>query len=133
MKDLLSLRLYTRVARLGSISAAARDCGLSQSQASRIIAELETSLGAHLLSRTTRAVVPTEAGSQFLIRVEAILDAVEDARNSVRDDGEVHGMVGISMPGKSGYREVIPRLPAFLMLHPRLRVEVILEDQRQDL
>ena len=45
MKDLLSLRLYTRVARLGSISAAARDCGLSQSQASRIIAELEASLG----------------------------------------------------------------------------------------
>src|ERR1700709_1484398 len=111
MKDLLSLRLYTRVARLGSISAAARDCGLSQSQASRIIAELEASLGARLLSRTTRAVVPTEIGSQFLIRVEAILDAVEDAQNSVREDGDLRGIVRISMPGTIGYREVIPRLP----------------------
>ena len=133
MKDLLSLRLYTRVARLGSISAAARDCGLSQSQASRIIAELEASLGARLLSRTTRAVVPTETGSQFLIRVEAILDAVEDAQNSVREDADLQGIVRVSMPGTIGYREVIPRLPAFLALHPRLRIQIFLEDQRQDL
>lgn len=133
MKDLLSLRLFTRVARLGSISAAARDCGLSQSQASRIVAELEASLGARLLSRTTRAVVPTEAGSDFLVRAEAILDAVEDAQNAVREDGELRGMVRISMPGTIGYREVIPRLAGFLELHPRLRVEVVLEDQRQDL
>jgi DNA-binding transcriptional LysR family regulator len=40
MKDLSALRLYTRVARLGSFSAVARECGLSQSQASRIVAEL---------------------------------------------------------------------------------------------
>jgi molybdate transport repressor ModE-like protein len=133
MKDLLSLRLYTRVARLGSISAAARDCGLSQSQASRIIAELEENLGARLLSRTTRAVVPTEAGAQFLVRVEAILDAVDDAQNSVREDGDLRGIVRISMPGTIGYREVIPRLPPFLALHPKLHVQVVLEDQRQDL
>ena len=36
VKDILSLKLYTRVARLGSFSAAARECGLSQSQASRM-------------------------------------------------------------------------------------------------
>lgn len=133
MKDLLGLRLYTRVARLGSISAAARDCGLSQSQASRIIAELEASLGVRLLSRTTRAVVPTEAGNEFLIRVEAILDAVEDARNSVREGGELRGLVRISMPSTIGYKEIIPRLPAFTALHPALRVQILLEDQRQDL
>ena len=127
LKDLLSLRLFTRVARLGSISAAARDCGLSQSQASRIIADLEAGLGARLLSRT-RAVVPTDAGQDFLVRVEAILDAVEDAQNSVRDDGELRGVLRISMPGTIGYREVIPRLPAFLALHPQLRVHVVLED-----
>ena len=56
MKDIFALKLYTRVARLGSFSAAARECGLSQSQASRIIADLETDLGARLLSRTTREV-----------------------------------------------------------------------------
>ena len=133
MKDFLSLRLYSRVARLGSISAAARDCGLSQSQASRIVADLEASLGARLLSRTTRAVVPTEAGNEFLIRVEAILDAVEDAQQSVREGSELHGTLRISMPSTIGYREIIPRLPAFTVLHPALRMQVLLEDQRQDL
>lgn len=133
MKDFLSLRLYARVARLGSISAAARECGLSQSQASRIVSELEASLGARLLSRTTRAVVPTEAGNEFLVRAEAILDAAEDAQNVVREGGELRGLVRISMPSTIGYREVIPRLSGFTNRHPLLRVQVLLEDQRQDL
>jgi DNA-binding transcriptional LysR family regulator len=50
----------------GGFSAAARECGLSQSQASRLVADLEAELGVRLLSRTTRAVVPTEAGGEFL-------------------------------------------------------------------
>ena len=133
MKDLLGFRLYARAARLGSISAAARECGLSQSQASRVIAELEASLGTRLLTRTTRAVVPTDAGGEFLIRIESILDALEDAQNLVREDGELRGLVRISMPSTVGYREVIPRLPGFTSLHPALRVQVVLEDQRQDL
>lgn len=133
MKDLLGLRVYSRAARLGSISGAARECGLSQSQASRIIADLEASLGAVLLSRSTRAVVPTEAGAEFLIRVEAILDAIEDAQNLVREGGELRGLVRISMPSTIGYREVIPRLEGFTAQHPGLRLQVILEDQRQDL
>jgi hypothetical protein len=61
MKDIFALRLYTQVARLGGFSGAARECELSQSQASRIIADLESDLGTRLLSRGTRAVVPTAA------------------------------------------------------------------------
>ena len=48
IKDNFALRLYTRVARLGSFSAAARECGLSQSQASRVVADLEAELGVRL-------------------------------------------------------------------------------------
>ena len=61
MKDIFALRLYRRVARLGGFSGAARECELSQSQASRIIADLESDLGTRLLSRSTPAVVPTAA------------------------------------------------------------------------
>lgn len=87
MKDIFALRLYTRVARLGSFSAAARECGLSQSQASRIIADLEADLGTRLLSRSTRAVVPTELGEEFLVRIEAVLAALDEAEQGVRGDG----------------------------------------------
>lgn len=117
MKDIFALKLYTRVARLGSFSAAARECNLSQSQASRIVADLEESLGARLLSRTTRAVVPTEAGYEFLARVEPILDALDEAEQSVREGGELHGTLRIGLPSSIAIREVIPRLPVFAERH----------------
>jgi DNA-binding transcriptional LysR family regulator len=133
MKDIFSLKLYTRVARLGSFSAAARECGLSQSQVSRIIAELETSLGARLLSRTTRAVVLTEAGAEFLARMEPILAALDEAEHSVREGGDLRGLLRMSMPTSFGIRDAIPRLAAFSARHPNLHVQILLEDRRQDL
>lgn len=133
LKDILTLRLYSRVARLGSFSAAAREFGLAQSQVSRLIAELETSLGARLLSRTTRAVAPTEAGAEFLARIEPILAAMDDAENSVRDSGELRGLLRVGMPSTMGIRVIIPRLSAFTETHPRLQVELLLDDTRQDM
>ena len=133
MKNIFALKLYTRVARLGSFSAAARESGLSQSQASRIIADLETGLGARLLSRTTRAVVPTEAGAEFLARMEPILAALDEAEHSVREGGELRGLLRMSMPTSFGIRDVIPRLSAFAARHPKLHVQLLLEDRRQDL
>jgi DNA-binding transcriptional LysR family regulator len=133
MRDLFSLKLYTRVARLGSFSAAARECGLSQSQASRIIADLEAELGARLLSRTTRAVVPTETGIDFLARVEPILAALDEAEHSVREGGELRGLLRMSMPTSFGIKDAIPRLSSFVARHPKLSLQFLLEDRRQDL
>jgi DNA-binding transcriptional LysR family regulator len=133
VKDLLSLKLYTRVARLGSFSAAARECGLSQSQVSRIIADLESDLGARLLSRTTRAVVLTDAGAGFLSRIDPILAALEEAEHSVREGGELRGVLRMSMPGSIAIREVIPRLTTFAARHPELHIQVLLGDRPQDL
>lgn len=133
MKDIFALRLYTRVARLGSFSAAARECGLSQSQASRTIAELESELGVRLLTRTTRAVVLTDAGAQFLSRIDPILVALDEAEQSVREGGDLRGVLRMSMPSTVATRAVIPRLAPFMALHPELRVEVMLGDHPQDL
>ena len=133
VKDILSLKLYTRVARLGSFSAAARECGLSQSQVSRIVADLESDLGARLLSRTTRAVTLTEAGTGFLARIEPILNALEEAEHSVRDGSDLRGMLRMSMPTSIGIREIIPRLTPFLAQHPNLRLQLSLGDRPQDL
>src|SRR5258706_10915722 len=58
VKDIFALRLYTRVARLGSFSAAARECGLSQSQASRIVADLEADLGTRRTAASSNTVAP---------------------------------------------------------------------------
>lgn len=133
LRDIVTFRLYTRVARLGSFSAAAREAGLAQSQVSRMIAELEVGLGARLLSRTTRAVVPTEAGQEFLARMEPILAAIEDAENSVRETGELRGLLRIGMPSTMAIRVVMPRLSAFTDPHPQLHVELLLDDRWQDM
>lgn len=133
IKDNFALRLYSRVARLGSFSAAARECGLSQSQASRIVADLEADLGARLLTRTTRAVVPTEAGGEFLARIEPILAALEEAEHSVREGGDLRGLLRMSMPTSFGVHDVIPRLAPFAERHPELLIELQLGDQKQDL
>ncbi|TCI11367.1 LysR family transcriptional regulator [Dyella soli] len=133
MKDILTLRLYTRVAHLGSFSAAARECGMSQSQVSRVVADLEAGLGARLLSRTTRALALTEAGAEFLARIEPILAAIDDAENSVRETGELRGLLLVSMPSTMAARVVLPRLWKFSEQHPQLRVEIILEDRFNDM
>ena len=83
MNDRLSaLRLFARVAHLGGFSRAARESGLSQPSASRMISDLERDIGVALFTRTTRAVTLTEAGADYLARIEPILAALEEARSN---------------------------------------------------
>ena len=133
MKDLHSLKVFTRVARLGSFSVAARECDLSQSQVSRIISELEADLGARLLSRTTRAVKLTDSGAEFLVRIEAVLAALDEAEHGVRGGDSLRGVLRMSAPSSIAVRELIPRLTNFAAMHPDLQIDVRMGDQPQDL
>ena len=134
MNDQISaLRLFSRVARTESFSRAAREAGLAQPSVSRIIARLERHVGAALLVRTTRAVRLTEAGADYLARVEPILAALDEADQAARGGAELRGLLRIALSSSFGVREVIPRLAGFLDAHPALRVELMVSDQRQDL
>src|SRR5207244_12823953 len=84
---IVALRLFVRVARAGSFSRAARELGLSQPSASRIVATLEKEIGASLFTRSTRALSLTEAGAEYLARVEAILAAIDEADLAARGTG----------------------------------------------
>ena len=126
-------RLFTRVARTGSFSRAARELDLTQSSASRIVSNLERELGVSLLTRTTRAVTLTEAGADYLARIEPILAALEEADQAARGTGELRGILRVGVSSSFAVRELIPRLPAFIDAHPALRVELLMNDQRQEL
>lgn len=128
----LQLKIFSRVARLKSFSGAARELSISQSQTSRAVSELEEELGVLLLARTTRAVVPTDVGAEYLARIEPVLDQLEEAEQSLRQ-GELRGVLRIGMPTSAGIREIIPRLPRFTEQHPELELQILLGDQRQDL
>jgi DNA-binding transcriptional LysR family regulator len=130
---LFALRLFVRIARTESFSRAARELGLSQPSASRIAAELEQDVGIALLTRTTRGVKLTEAGTEYLARIEPILAALDEADHAARGTGELRGTLRVALSIGFGIREVIPRLAAFMQRHPALRVDLLMSDQRDDL
>ena len=129
---LSSLRLFVRVARRGSFSAGGRELNIPQPTVSRTIATLERKIGTALFTRTTRAVTLTEAGADFLARIEPILGSLDEAEYAVRGTGELRGVLRVGISSTFAIREIAPRLPSFMEKHPALRVEVLADDSRQN-
>ncbi|HEU4665411.1 MAG TPA: LysR family transcriptional regulator [Dokdonella sp.] len=130
---IFALRVFAQVARTGSFSKAARELALSQPSVSRIVAALEAEIGVALMTRTTRGLRLTDAGSDYLARIEPILDALEEADHAARGTGELRGVLRVALSSGFAAREVIPRLAGFMARHPALRIELLMSDQRQDL
>jgi DNA-binding transcriptional LysR family regulator len=134
MSDRLQeLSVFVRAAETGSFSRVAREFGLSQPSVSRMVASLEARLGVKLLLRTTRRVTSTDAGALFLERARRILGDLDEAAEVARGVDSLHGVLRAAMSGAFGTREVVPRLPAFLALHPQLRMELLISDRTEDL
>jgi DNA-binding transcriptional LysR family regulator len=134
MSDRLQeLRVFVRAAESGSFSRAGRELGLSQPSVSRIVGELEARLGVKLLLRSTRRITVTDAGGLFLDRARDILADIEDAEDAARGLDSLRGTIRLVIPIMYGTRVIIPRLAKFLAMHPLLRVELSVADQRQDL
>ena len=130
---LTALRVFVRVAHAGSFSRAARELGLSQPSASRLIAILEKEIGAVLFTRSTRALTLTEAGAEYLLRVEAALGGLDEAEYVARGTGESRGVLRVGASSSFTEHVIIPRLGEFLGRNPKLRIVLLISDQRQAL
>ena len=128
-----ALRLFVRVAATGSFSQAARELSLSQPTASRIISALEKRLGGTLFTRTTRAITLTETGADYLAKIKTILEDLDAADDAFRGTGELRGTLRIGMASLTASRDIIPCLTGFAELHPFLKIDLVIEDRRQDL
>lgn len=128
------LQVFSRVAALGSLSAAARALGMSQTMATKHMAALEQRLGVKLLHRTTRRTTLTEPGRNYLDAVERILGDLEDAdAMASAETVQVRGTLRLNVPVSFGVREVAPILPELTRRHPDLTIELGLNDRRVDL
>jgi DNA-binding transcriptional LysR family regulator len=117
----------------GSISEAARKLRLSKSVVSERLAELERSLGAKLLQRTTRKLSLTEDGSAFHERAVRIVRDLEDATFDLAERrGTMSGPLRISAPVTFGRMHLGPALYPFLAKHPAIRLTLDLDDRRVD-
>jgi len=132
-ESLADLALFVAVARAGGFREAARTAGISASGLSEAVRRLEASLGVRLLHRTTRSVVPTEAGARLLDRLAPALVEVEaalDVVNGFRD--RPAGTLRLNVPA-SAARLVLPALvPPFLAAYPDIRLEVTVDESFVD-
>ncbi|MDA8446322.1 LysR family transcriptional regulator [Paracidovorax valerianellae] len=132
--DLGDLNAFVAVARAKGFRDGARLSGGSASALSEAVRRLEAKLGVRLLHRTTRSVVPTEAGQRLLERLSPALNEVQaalDVVNGFRD--RPVGTLKLNVP-VSASRLVLPSIvPRFLAAYPDIALEVISEDGFVDL
>jgi DNA-binding transcriptional LysR family regulator len=124
---------FLAIAEAGSISEAARRLRLSKSVVSERLAELEASLGARLIHRTTRKLTLTEDGSAFLARAERINAELTAAAADIAERrGLLVGPMRISAPVTFGRLHLGPALHPFLRQYPDIELTLDLDDRRVD-
>ncbi len=134
MDRLKAMEVYARVLEAGSLSAAARAMRLSQPAVSKAIAGLEARLGVRLLARSTRRIAATEAGQAFYERVLRALAEAEEAEIAARGvDAALEGRLRVSAPVTFARLHMAPKLGAFLERHPRLALDLIMDDRPVDM
>jgi len=129
-----AMTAFVRVVDAGSFSAAARLLHVGQPAVSKTVAQLEAQLDVRLLTRSTRGLMPTEAGQRFYEHAKAALQEADEAELAARGAGRgLSGQLRLSAAPTFARLHVIPHLPRFLAAHPELSVDVVLDDRPIDL
>ncbi|MDE1194827.1 MAG: LysR family transcriptional regulator [Pseudomonas sp.] len=132
--DIQDVLAFVAVVKAGGFREGARASGKSASSLSDAVRRMEARLGVRLLNRTTRSVVPTEAGARLMERIVPALGEVESALDVVNDFRDrPSGTLKLNVPA-SAARLVLPAIiTPFLQAHPDIRLEVIVEESFVDM
>jgi LysR family transcriptional regulator, regulator for bpeEF and oprC len=134
MDQLTAMRVFARVASLGSFARAADALDLSRAATSLHVAQLEKHLGAKLLHRTTRRVNLTAHGARYLEHCTRILAEIDEAHDELRGDRErPQGRLRVDVPNAFGRYLLLPALPGFTARFPDLSLDIRFNDQVVDL
>jgi len=125
MDQLRAMRTFAEVAERGGFAAAARALDLAPSVVTRHVAELEGSLGARLLTRSTRRVALTPIGERYLQQARQILRQLDDATALVSQQQQrLSGRVRVIAPPLFASRQLLPRLARLQARHPGIAVDL---------
>ncbi len=131
--DRLSLlATFIRIVERGSISAAARDLGISQASASRQLSALEQQFGAHLINRTTHSLALTDAGAQCLADARGLLEGWDAMVEQLNEDGErdrLQGPLKVVAPVALGQLHLAQAVLGYQRQHPDVTVTWLLQDE----
>lgn len=124
------LETFVRIAERGTISAAARDLGVSQASASRQLSDLEQRLGVELIARTTHSLSLTKAGETCLKEARVLLADWDGFAERFADEAEsLSGPLKIVVPIALGQTIALDCAIAFQKAHPGIVLDWILEDR----
>jgi len=130
MDRIRQVQVFIQVMESGNFTRAAEALSIPRSTVSTTIQALEDRLEAQLLQRTTRQVVPTHDGLQFLEAAQTLVDAFEAAESIFRQrPQQAEGRLHVDIPSRIGRRIVIPALPEFLKQNPRVKLEFSMNDR----
>lgn len=134
MDRLLSMRVFCKVASTGSFSRTAAAFDMSNAVASRLVSDLEQHLQIRLLNRTTRSVKLTEAGQDYFLRCENILEQIDEAEaNMLGLEGKPKGKLRMLVSFSEGMHILTRNLPEFRRRYPNIVLEIHLAEQVVDL
>lgn len=134
MDRLHAMEVFARVVETGSFSAASRDMGIGQPAVSKLVAALEERLAVRLLVRTTRRLQTTEAGQAFYERARLAIAEADEADSAARGLGAgIEGTLRLCAPVTFARLHITPFLGLFLDLHPRISLDLVMEDRSVDL
>lgn len=132
--SLQEMSVFARVVGAGSLSAAARELGLSPALVSRKLAALEARLGVRLINRTTRSLHLTDDGASYYEACSRVLSDIEEANAAVSAGrGEPRGTLKVALPGSFGHQHVAPLIPRFAERYPNIRLALSLSDRTVNL
>ena len=134
MDRLKALQTFVDVAKTESLSAVARDEGVTPAMVGRRIDQLEEQLGVKLFKRSTRKITLTPEGVVFHDDVRNILNELRAAEESLTAGARsATGRLIVSAPTAFGRKHIAPHLPAFVAVHPNLNVTLHLSERIVDL
>lgn len=134
MDRLEGMRLFVRVAELGSFAAVAQQLNVARSVVTRQVAALEAHLGTKLIARSTRRLSLTSAGASYLEKCREILGLVEAAESELHDDRQApRGHIRITLPLSFGIRQLMPLFGEFMRENPEIALELDFSDRRSNL
>lgn len=125
MDRLMSMRVFQKVMDEGGFAAAARALDMSPAVVTRLVADLEAHLGTRLLHRTTRKLSLSVAGENYLGRVRAILQDIDEAdRAASSQTHELAGVLRILAPPVLATHVLAPLIAGFRELHPKILLDI---------
>ncbi len=134
VENIRDLQLFSLAIREGSITAAARELGVSLAVASKRLQRLEEQLGVRLLNRSTRHLSPTDEGIEFHHYVQRVLAELEEGETLVTRASQTPvGTLRVTVPAAFGRLHIAPLVPEFLSRYPQLKLSLHLSDGVVDL